>query len=148
MQTLTSLCSLRPDFGRNADWLLEQCHRIRLAVESNGSWKRSFLAWLFSRTMRRRRREGFCCLFIVYGLINYEHTNFTLFVCLFFFECQFGYGHISFTSAFISLSFYHFIIKMFCFVLKIKKNSSSMKKKVILRFTFTSFSIQNDLSLI
>ena len=20
------LCSLRPDFGRNADWLLEQCH--------------------------------------------------------------------------------------------------------------------------
>ena len=22
------LCCLRPDFGRNADWLLEQCHRI------------------------------------------------------------------------------------------------------------------------
>ena len=21
------VCSLRPDFGRNADWLLEQCHK-------------------------------------------------------------------------------------------------------------------------
>ena len=28
IQTLSRLCSLRPDFGRNADWLLEQCHRI------------------------------------------------------------------------------------------------------------------------
>ena len=36
---------------------------------------------------------------------------------------------------------------MFCFELKIKKNksiSSSMKKKIILLFTFTSFSIQNN----
>ena len=49
IQTLTSLCSLRPDFGRNADWLLEQCHKIWLAVGINGSWKRLFLAWLFSR---------------------------------------------------------------------------------------------------
>ena len=39
--------------------------------------------------------------------------------------------------------YFHFIIKMFCFVLKIKKYSS-MKKKIILRFTFTSFSIQNN----
>ena len=34
IQTLRSLCSLGPDFGRNADWLLEQCHKIWLAVES------------------------------------------------------------------------------------------------------------------
>ena len=27
IQTLSRLCSLRPDFGRNADWLLEQCHQ-------------------------------------------------------------------------------------------------------------------------
>ena len=36
---------------------------------------------------------------------------------------------------------------MFCFELKIKKKlsiSSSMKKKIILRFTFTLFSIQNN----
>ena len=39
IQTLTSLCSLRPDFGCNADWLLEQCHRIWLAVGINRSWK-------------------------------------------------------------------------------------------------------------
>ena len=49
IQTLRSLCLLGPDFGRNADWLLEQCHKIWLAVGINGSWKRLFLAWLFSR---------------------------------------------------------------------------------------------------
>ena len=27
-QTLSRLCKLRPDFSRNADWLLEQCHKI------------------------------------------------------------------------------------------------------------------------
>ena len=32
IQTLSRLCSLRPDFGRNADWLLEQCRKIWLAV--------------------------------------------------------------------------------------------------------------------
>ena len=48
IQTLSRLCSLRPDFGRNADWLLEQCHRIWLAVKINGSWKRFFLAWLIA----------------------------------------------------------------------------------------------------
>ena len=36
-------CSLRPEFGRNANWLLEQYHRIWLAVEINGSWRRLFL---------------------------------------------------------------------------------------------------------
>ena len=58
IQTLSRLCSLRPDFGRNADWLLEQCHKIWLAVVNAGSWKRLFLAWLFSWMIRRRRREG------------------------------------------------------------------------------------------
>ena len=27
IQSLTGLCSLQPDSGLNADWLLEQCHR-------------------------------------------------------------------------------------------------------------------------
>ena len=39
IQTLTSLCSLWPAFGRNANWLLEQCHRIWLAVGITRSWK-------------------------------------------------------------------------------------------------------------
>ena len=39
IQTLTSLCSLQLDFGRNSDWLLEQCHKIWLAVRINRSWK-------------------------------------------------------------------------------------------------------------
>ena len=63
MQTLTSLCSLRSDFGRNADWLLEQRHMIWLAVGINGSWERLFLAWLFSRMMRR---IDFAVIFIVF----------------------------------------------------------------------------------
>ena len=33
-------------FDRSADWLLEQCHRIRLAVRITGSLKLLFLAWL------------------------------------------------------------------------------------------------------
>ena len=33
-------------FDRSADWLLEQCHRIRLAVGITGSLKPLFLAWL------------------------------------------------------------------------------------------------------
>ena len=33
-------------FDRSADWLLEQCHRIRLAVGITGSLKLLFLAWL------------------------------------------------------------------------------------------------------
>ena len=71
IQTLTSLCSLRPGFGRNADWLLEQCHKIWLAVGINGSWKRLFLAWLFSRMISRRRREGSILLsfLLFYGLM-------------------------------------------------------------------------------
>ena len=58
IQTLTSLYSLRPDFGHNADWLLEQRHRIWLAVEINRSWKSSFLAWLFLRMISHGQREG------------------------------------------------------------------------------------------
>ena len=71
IQTLTILCCLRPDFGRKADWLLEQCHRIWLAVGINGSWKRLFLAWLFSWMIRRRRREGSILLsfLLFYGLM-------------------------------------------------------------------------------
>ena len=65
------LCSLRPDFGRNADWLLEQCHKIWLAVGNTRSWKRLFLAWLFSWMIRRRRREGSNLLsfLLFYGLM-------------------------------------------------------------------------------
>ena len=71
MQTLLRLCSLRPDFGRNADWLVEQCHKIWLTVGIKGSWKRIFLSWLFSRMISRRRREGSIFLFLLlfYGLI-------------------------------------------------------------------------------
>ena len=82
IQTITSLCSLRPDFGRNADWLLEQCHKIWLAVGNAGSWKRLFLAWLFSWMIRRLWREGSILLsFIVlwsYGrkiCLNMCHGN-------------------------------------------------------------------------
>ena len=65
------MCSLRPDVGRNADWLLQQCHKIWLAVGINGSWKRLFLAWLFSRMISRRRREGSILLsfLLFYGLM-------------------------------------------------------------------------------
>ena len=68
---LSHLCSLRPDFGCNADWLLEQCHKIWLAVRNAGSWKRLFLAWLFSWMIRRRRREGSILLsfLLFYGLM-------------------------------------------------------------------------------
>ena len=58
IRTLTSLCSLRPDFGLNTDWPLEQCHWIWLAVEINRSWKSLSLAWLFSQMISRGRREG------------------------------------------------------------------------------------------
>ena len=70
IQTLSRLCSPRPNFGRNSDWLLEQCHKIWLAVGINGSWKRLFLAWLFSRMISRRRREGSILLsfLLFYGL--------------------------------------------------------------------------------
>ena len=69
------LCSLRPalrpDFGRNADWLSEQCFRIWLAVEINGSWQHLFLAWLFSWMIRRRRRGKSILLpfLLFYGLM-------------------------------------------------------------------------------
>ena len=71
IQTLSRLCSLRPDFGRNADWLLEQCHKIWLAVGINGSWKPLFFAWLSSRMTSRRRREGSTLLsfLLFYGLM-------------------------------------------------------------------------------
>ena len=71
IQTLSRLCSLRPDFGRNADWLLGQCHKFWLAVGNAGSWKRLFLAWLFSWMIRRRWREGSILLsfLLFYGLM-------------------------------------------------------------------------------
>ena len=58
-------------------------------------------------------------------------------------------NHINFTSAFISLSFlFPFQNKNVWFCIENKKKdesiSSSMKKKIILRFSFTSFSIQNN----
>ena len=40
IQTLSRSRSLRPDFGRNADWLLEQFYKIWLAVGNAESWKR------------------------------------------------------------------------------------------------------------
>ena len=69
IQSLTSLHSLQPDFGRNADWLLEQCHRIWLAVGIKGSWKSLFLAWLFLRMISRRREGSILLSFLFYGLI-------------------------------------------------------------------------------
>ena len=71
IQTLTSLCSLRPDFGRNTDWLLEQCHKIWLAVGITRSWKYLFLAWLFLWIIYRRQREGSILLsfLLFYGLM-------------------------------------------------------------------------------
>ena len=48
IKTPSRLCSLRPDFGRNADWLLEQSHKIRLDVGNAGSWKRLFLCFRFA----------------------------------------------------------------------------------------------------
>ena len=71
IQTLSRLRSLRPDFGRNAYWLLEQCHKIWLAVGNAGSWKHLFLAWLFSWMIRRRWREGSILLsfLLFYGLM-------------------------------------------------------------------------------
>ena len=61
-----------------------------------------------------------------------------------------GREHIIFTSAFISLLFlfsFHNKNVLYCFVLKINKNesiASLMEKKIILRFSFTSISIQNN----
>ena len=71
IQTLSRFCSLRPDFGRNADWLVEQCLRIWLAVKINGNWKRLFHAWLFSWMIRCRRRERsiLLSLLLLYGLM-------------------------------------------------------------------------------
>ena len=72
IQTLKSLWSLRPDFGRNADWLLEQCHKIWVDVGINGSWKRLFLTWLFSQMISRRRREGSILLSFFIVLWSYS----------------------------------------------------------------------------
>ena len=61
-----------------------------------------------------------------------------------------GREHINFTSSFISLLFlfsFHNKNVLFCFVLKINKKeyiASSMEKQLILRFSFTSISIQNN----
>ena len=54
-----------------ADWLLEECHKIWLAVGINGSQKRLFLRWLFSRVISRRPRKGSILLsfLVFYGLM-------------------------------------------------------------------------------
>ena len=79
--TLSRLCSLQPDFGLRADWLLEQCHRIWLAVKITGSWKCLILPRLADSTentswmIRRQRREGFCCLILLFcGLVVGKYT--------------------------------------------------------------------------
>ena len=65
------------DFGRNADWLLEQCHKIWLDFGIKGSWKRLFPAWLFSWMIRRRRREGsiFLSFLLFYGLMVGKYAS-------------------------------------------------------------------------
>ena len=59
-----------------------------------------------------------------------------------------GREHINFSFSFISLLFsFHNKSVLFCFVLKINKKesiASSMEKKIIFRFSFTSISIQNN----
>ena len=76
IQTHSCLHSLRPDFGRNANWLLEQCHKIWLAVGNARSWKRLFLAWLFSWMIRRRWREGSILLsFYCFMVLWYENKS-------------------------------------------------------------------------
>ena len=61
IQTLTSLCSLRPDFGRNADWLLESTE-VESAYCSSGY----FREWSAVGGVKDR----FCCLFLLFhGLI-------------------------------------------------------------------------------
>ena len=66
IQTLTSFCCLRPDFGPNADWPLKQCHRIWLAVGINRSWKRLFLAWLIAAVSGEK---DFAVFLLFYGLM-------------------------------------------------------------------------------
>ena len=67
IQSLTSLCGLRPDFGRNADWLLEQHRGMWLVVEINGSWKRLFLAWLIAlNNLRDSREKDFAVFFFFF----------------------------------------------------------------------------------
>ena len=94
------------------------------------------------------------------AVLGYEHTNFTFSVLnsscrlwayqfyFFCFEWQFPVVNILILPLllFHFYFYFHFIIKMFCFVLKINKKesiSSSMEKKIMLRFTFISISIQN-----
>ena len=70
LQTLSRLCSLRPDFGRNADWLLEQCHKIWLAVGNAGSWSAYSLRGCFREwSVVDGEKDRFCCLFLFYGLM-------------------------------------------------------------------------------
>ena len=85
IQSLTSLRGLRPDFGGNADWLLEQYRGIWLAVEINGSWKSLFLEWIIALNNLREwsavSGEKDCAGFFV--------CLFVLFVCwlVFFSNC-------------------------------------------------------------
>ena len=67
--------------------LIGCCHKIWLAVGNAGSWKRLFLAWLFSWMIRRRRREGSNLLsfLLFYGLMVGKHVpwKFRKFIWLF-----------------------------------------------------------------
>ena len=87
----------------------------------------------------------FILLFLFWMVVRgHGHINFTFFL---FWMAVPRREHINFTSAFISLLFlfsFHNKNILFCFENKKKSISSSMKKKIILRFTFTSFSIQNN----
>ena len=95
------------------------------------------------------------------AVLGYEHTNFTFSVLnsscrlwayqfyFFCFEWQFPVVNILILPLllFHFYFYFHFIINMFCFVLKINNKesiSSSMEKQLILRFSFTSISIQNN----
>ena len=113
IQTLTILCCLRPDLGRKADWLLEQCHRIWLAVGINGSWKRLFLAWLIALKwmIHRQRREGFIFFLYIYSFTvlwkekmpSYVAWKFKKFIWLFISSC-FIYGtNVSVSRSWIPL---------------------------------------------
>ena len=57
IQTLSRLCSLRPDFGRNADWLPE--------VESAYSSRGCFREW----SVVGGEKDRFCCLFYCFMVL-------------------------------------------------------------------------------
>ena len=68
IQTLSRLCSLRPDFGRNAAMPQD-------LIEINGSWKCFFLAWLIAVKNLREwssvsgEQESAVFFLLFYGLV-------------------------------------------------------------------------------